>query len=140
MEDFSKPTEELLQKLLRLRVLKKDIEEHEDFLEKNKQDYAVLEAECVIMMDNASMTQTKIDGITMFRKTDKYASIDKDHKGEAWEWLKAWDLGYLIQDTVNSRSLMSALKELPDEVMATMPAYIKVSPVERIGMRGIKKK
>lgn len=137
-QEFSTPTEELLQKLRKLRVLKKDIKEHEDFLEANKKDFAELEAECVIMMDNASMTQTKIDGITMYRKKDQYASIDKEKKEEAWEWLKAQDLAFLIQESVNSRSLMAALKDLPEETLAAKPASIKISPVERIGMRGMK--
>lgn len=136
--DFSTPTEELLQKLRKLRTLKKDIKEHEEFLEANKKDFAELEAECVIMMDNASMTQTKIDGVTMYRKRDQYASIDKEQRETAWEWLKAHDLAFLIQESVNSRSLMAALKEVPEEILEKMPKAIKISPVERIGMRGMK--
>lgn len=133
--DFNKPTDELIQKLKYLQLTKVAVKELEEMLDANKKELAELEAECVILMDNASVSQVKLEGALLYRKTDKYASIDKENTAEAWGWLKANDLSYLIQETVNSRSLMSALNELTEDILEKRPASIKISPVERIGMR-----
>lgn len=129
---------DLLDKLKRLQFLKKEIKDHEAYLEENKKDAAALEAECVILMDNAGVSQTKIDGVTIYRKTDKYASVDKDKFSIAAAWLGKNGLDFLVKETINSRSLMSALKDLPEEVIAQLPDAIKISPVERVGFRGLK--
>ena len=136
--NFNEPNDTLIKKLNSLRITKIAVKELEETVETNKKEMAELEAECAILMDNASVTQVKVEGATMYRKTDKYASIDREKTEEAWAWLKANDMGYLIQATVNTRSLMAALKDMPEAELKTKPASIKISPVERVGMRGTK--
>lgn len=130
------PSTELFTRLKKLKQLKEVLKTIEKDAEDLKQNISVLEAECVILMDNGDVTQVKIDGATMYRKSDSYASVDKENQGEAFKWLAKHKMEFLVQTTVNGRSLMAALKELPEDTLKERPKSIKISKVERVGMRG----
>jgi hypothetical protein len=136
--DFGMPTPDLVEKLKELRKYKLEIQNMDEKSQSLKEKVATLEAEVVIMMDNAGVSKMKVDGSTMYRKTDKYASIPTDTREAAFEWLKQHDLGALVKSQVNNRDLMAALKEIdPDELpdQSVEHPIIKISKVERIGLR-----
>ena len=135
--DFSTPTTELIDKLKQLKFLRESIKELEEALEKEKECFATLEKECVLLMDNNSVTKIRVDGATMFRRTDNYISVNKEQKDDAFQWLREKDLGYLIQETVNAKSLTSAITTLKENEGedVEIPPCINQSKAERIGIR-----
>ncbi len=136
--DFGMPTPDLIEKLKELRKYKLEIKNMDETSQTLKDKVNILESELVIMMDNAGVSKMKVDGSTMYRKTDTYASIPTDTREAAFEWLQKHDLGALVKSQVNNRDLMAALKEIdPDELpdQTIDHPIIKISKVERIGLR-----
>ena len=136
--DFGVPTPDLVDKLKELRKYKLEFGDLDEESQAIKDKIAVLEAEVVILMENSGVSKMKVDGSTLFIKSDRYASIPKESQEIAYQWLRDHDMAMLIKEGVNNRDLMACLRELdpgelPDQNVET--PIIKISTVQRIGMR-----
>lgn len=74
------------------------------------------------LFKEAKTSSITVDGYRFTMSETVRARIDKDHKAEAYEWLRENDLGDLITETVNASTLASAARaemeqgrELDDE-------------------------
>lgn len=80
-------------------------------------------------MDEMEFTTVNIAGVGRISlRAEVYASVKKDQKEEAFEWLAANGFGSLIKDTVNASSLKALVKEqlelgnsFPDDIFSVDP-------------------
>ena len=76
-----------------------------------------------------------------YLKTETYASAVSDRKPELIEWLKANGLGDIVQETVHSRTLSAAVKELledEDELPGELAELVNVFEKTTVGLRKAK--
>jgi hypothetical protein len=71
---------------------------------------------------------------SFYTRSDFYAGISAENRQLMFAWLRDNDLGSLIKETVNSRTLSAAIKEVMAEG-ESIPNEIKVSIKKRIGIR-----
>lgn len=78
----------------------------------------------------------KMHGRNFILANRSHYSINKDKKDEAFDWLRENDLGMLIKEEVNSKSLSSALKELLEEQAKSPPQdLVNMHSVDYIQVR-----
>ncbi len=58
----------------------------------------------------SGVTSITVDGYRYVATETLRASVNKDHKSEAYDWLRANELGDLIIETVNASTLSAAAK------------------------------
>lgn len=95
-----------------------------------------LEALVFQQLDNANMQSVKTSaGQTVYRRVDEFMSINSEHHDEAVEWLKATGFADLFKESINSRTMTSALKEYRNDGGEIPTDLIKIATRNRIGIR-----
>ncbi len=125
-----------------LLYTKSMIDELEEKLKALKSDFKSDEERVFAMMEANNMQSVNVDGFNVHQKIDTYARLNKDFENEAKDWIRAEGYENLIKETVNSRSLTSAIKErIEDDGIDSIPTdLILISTVNRIGIRKAPKK
>ena len=134
MTDFTDPASIKMEDLLEYQRLK-DLEKLcKDEWQQTKNDREALEETIALSMDNAGMRSASSDTHTFYRRTDTYMSIRKEDKEAAHQWLITHGEGGIIQETVNSRTLTSTMKEYAENG-GDIPDFIRVSVKNRVGLK-----
>lgn len=68
-----------------------------------------LESDLVLSMENEGLTQIKSDRGTLYLRDEVYARIEDPN--QAFAWLRDNEMGDMIKETVNAKSLSSLVKE-----------------------------
>jgi len=133
--DFSEPEPDNLsamgEKLFLLKQSEKDAKEN---FEEIKDLRMLAEEVLCAQMEAVGIESFKTSRGTFYTRSDFYASIPPDNRPVIFEWLRDNDLGSLIKETVNSRTLSATIKEMMAEG-ETVPAEINVTTKKKIGMR-----
>lgn len=94
-----------------------------------------MEEELYLRLTNETLDSISTEGHTYYCKLDRYATLAKDNPESGKQWVRDNGFDFLIQESVNSQSLSSALTrhledggELPDESDG-----IRIHLVERVG-------
>lgn len=118
-------------KLLNLRQEKKGTETVLDDL---KEEIAQVEQEMYARMEDASLDSIKTNKFTFYRRKDVYFSFKDKEAG--FEWLRDNGFEWLIQPSVNSRTLTAELKARREEGEEEVDSTIfNEKTVNRIGIK-----
>ncbi len=113
-----------------LRRLKDKLEEEKAVATKTQKEYDRLRKEVIPeVAEDHGITSMNISGIGRLGiRPELYVSIEKDHKEEAYDWLRENNHEDLIQGTVNASTLKAFVKEqikngeeLPDDLFVITP-------------------
>jgi len=108
----------LIQSLRDILRLKQKISDHENQVNTWKLTITNLEQMVFNLMSAAGVQNLTIqhdDSVfNAYQKTQTFFSAKPDKKDKAYSWMKENNMGDLFKETVNSRSLNSALKELAE--------------------------
>jgi len=110
-------------------VLEKNLKK--DF-EKAKESRMLLEEELYERM--ADFRSIKVRDKTFFKKRDRYCSINVANREEAHEWLKECGREYIIEKSVNAKTLTAEIKGMKLK-RNEIPECITVVEKNRVGVR-----
>jgi len=133
--DFSEPEPENLTEMgERLFTLKQSEKHAKENYEEIKADRMQAEETLCAQLEAVGIESFKTNRGTFYTKTNIYASISAGNRPVMFEWLRENDLGSLIQETVNARTLSSTVKGLLEDG-ETIPEEVNVTIKKSVGMR-----
>jgi len=91
------------------------------------------EQELIAHMENLGIESFKTGDGTFYTRADWYAGIDSEQKWTVFEWLRRHDLGGMVQENINPKTLSAWAKERM-EAGEEIPDGIKVTVIKRVGM------
>jgi len=124
---------QLLDQAREVKNLKEDIKHHNATLKQLKEKQEILEAGLYQALIDEDVQKLTIDNQTLYCRQEFYASMPDKERG--FDWLRNEGLGDLIYETVNARTLSSAMKERLQNDEEVPDTVVKISTKEKIGMR-----
>ncbi len=82
------------------------------------------------IMEEKGIDKISVDGRNITTRIELFASIPKDQREDAYDWLKNNDLGDLITNTVNAMTLKGTIKELLEKGENIPEDLFKITTVE----------
>jgi len=118
--------------LIKLSDQKKKLKEELSFIQGQIDEK---EAELLVMMTNEQVDKLSVAGRTLYPKINLYASLNKENKLHSMEWLRHHELSALIIETVNARTLASAVKAGREDGVVFPEDLFNVNEKTTIGIR-----
>lgn len=84
-------------------------------LDDQKARVATLEEQALLYLTDEDLDGVKLEGKTVFIRTDRFASINKEDEETAFELLEKYGADFLIKTSVNANSLKGWVKEYIEE-------------------------
>jgi len=88
--------------------------------------YDTLKKRLAQKMEDEGLEKFSVDGKNITTRVEVFASIPKDHREDAYNWLKDNGYGEIIIDTVNAQTLKSLVKEQLSEGKSFPEDLIKI--------------
>jgi len=131
--------ESLIAKLMEFEQAVRAYKQAQENADKLKALMAIKEADCFLTMEslNTPRITVKIDDQprTFFQRTDEYMNLKAKNKDVAAQYVKDLGYEYLFKETINSRSLTSAMKEFREQGGEIDTEMITIKAVARVGIR-----
>jgi predicted NodU family carbamoyl transferase len=87
------------------------------------------------IMDDDCVHSLGVDGMTVFKKTVTYVSVNKARKTEALKWLRKNGYGSLVSESANSNTLTAVYSELTDAGIVMPEELFNINPKDSVGIR-----
>ena len=114
----------------RIKALNKELDEAKK--QKEKAEELLIQT-----LDNATLTQVKVDGVGIFFfKFRFFASIVAEKKSEGYDWIREQGHGDLIEEAVNTKTFRAFIEELIEEdENIELPEFVNTYTKKTIGYR-----
>ena len=133
------PSEDLIDRLKSMVLMRDKLASLNTAVDALKAQILETETKCFSMMESLGVTSmaVNVDGRkrTAFTKVDLYMSLNAENKEHAEKWLKVNGYSDLFKETINSRTMTTALKEFKNEGGEIPEDLINQKLVNRVSTR-----
>lgn len=93
------------------------------------------DAKMTAIMERDGVTSMVVGNNTVYRREQTYVSINKAEEMKAQSWLREQGYGMLIRESVNTRTLSAAYKEMIELDIKVPTDLFNINPKISIGVR-----